>query len=430
MSRRKPDGTVEIHVPKEFTEDRPAVQFTTKTFDIPIEEHKIGSQLPKLGNKPSLQPGPKSFDQFNPIEDVPKALKDYIHSDRPILKLHVTSFTNSTLVTLIWPHVVAGGLGIKEIIGAWSKAVHGEPPALLGAREDVLEDVGTEKDAKVPYYLEGTEIKGFGFVRLVFNLLWSVLMQPTVESRAICLPREFVAQLRETCLQELRSVQEGPDKPFLSEGDVIESWGARFVAQTRGGEHSASIITSLDVQSRLTAPWRKDGVYVQNTAGCVCTSIAPDDLLRKPLGELAYVLRKDILTAATDEQMRAQLRIFRSLGHTKSISLCGKPDCHLMSCSNWTKFGIINVADFSPAIVPNTPSRSEGSTPPGKPAYLHCQAMGENKLLRNCFNIIGKDWEGNYWITAFFYPEDWAKLEAYMEETAQRIKNTKIPSSI
>ncbi|KAK5635439.1 hypothetical protein RRF57_011151 [Xylaria bambusicola] len=427
--RLRPDGTVEVHVPKEFTKDRPAVQFTSQKYDIPIEDHRIGSQLPKLGKASSSQPGPKSFDQFNPIEDVPETLKDYIHCDRPILRLHVTSFTNSTLVTLVWPHVIAGDLGIKEIIGAWSKALHGdeERPALLGTYEDVLKDAGAGEDEKIPYHLEGTEIKGWGFIKLVFNLVWSVFMNPTVESRSMCLPREFVVQLRETCMQELRLNYDGPDKSFLSEGDVIEAWGSRFVGQARGGERSGLIITSLDVQSRLTAPWRTDGVYVQNTAGCVFTSIPPDYLLRKPLGELAHLIRKSIHTAATDEQMRAQLRIFRTLGHTKSIPLYGDPNCHLMSCSNWTKFGIINAADSTPAIVPNTPSRSDGVTPVGKPAYLHCQALGKNKLLRNCFNVTGKDWDGNYWITVFFYPEDWAKLESYMEETVQRIKDTKMP---
>ncbi|KAI1277501.1 hypothetical protein F5Y07DRAFT_363156 [Xylaria sp. FL0933] len=424
--RLRPDGSLEIHVPKEFTEDRPAVQFTSRAFDVAIEDHEIGSQLPKLTGKPSFHPGPRSFDQFNPIPDMPEYLKDYIYSDRPILRLHVTTFTNSTLVTVICPHAVAGGLGIKEIIAAWSKALHGDEyiPALLGARNDVLEGVGTDEDNPVPYHLSSSIIKGWGVVKLMVGLLWSVFRHPQVESRAICLPRQFLVQLRESCLRELQAVHKGDDKPFLSEGDVLEAWGTRFVAKVRGGK-PALIITSLDIQSRLKAPWRSDGVYVQNTAGCVYTTIQPEVLFRRPLGELAHAIRQSIHQAATDEQIRAQLRIFRTLGHTKSIPLFGDPNGTLMSFSNWTKFGLFNVADFSPAIAPSSPTVSS-NTPVGKPTYMHCQALGENKFLRNCFNITGKDWDGNYWFTAFLYPEDWAKLEEYMDQTSQHISDTKI----
>ncbi|KAI0185005.1 hypothetical protein EV127DRAFT_213976 [Xylaria flabelliformis] len=421
--RLRPDGSVEIHVPREFTEDRPAVQFTSQSFDIPIEDHKLGSQLPKLTDTPSLHPGPRSFDSFNPIPDCPDKLRDYVYSDRPILRLHVTSFTNSTLVTLIWPHVVAGGLGVKEIISAWSKTLHSDDdiPALLGTDKDVLDGIGTDKDNPVPYHLGPSEIKGWGFVKFALRLVWEVLMHPQVESRAICLPRQFLSQLRESCLNELRAVHQGDSAPFLSEGDVLEAWGARFIAQARGGERPALIITSLDVQSRLGAPWGTDGIYVQNTAGCVYTTIEPEILLRRPLGELAHVIRQSIHKAATDEQIRAQLRIFRTLGHTGTIPIFGSPDSHLMSFSNWTKFNIFNAADFSPAILP-TASSVSNSTPIGKPTYMHCQALGENRLLRNCYNITGKDWDGNYWFTVFLYPEDWVKLERYIDQTCQHLK--------
>ncbi|KAI0905582.1 hypothetical protein F4823DRAFT_627725 [Ustulina deusta] len=425
--RIRSDGFLEIHVPREFTKDRPAVHFTSQAFDIPIEDHKLGSQLPKLTGGPSLQPGPRSFDHFNPIPDRPDTLRDYTDSDRPILRLHVTSFTNSTLITLVWPHAVAGGLGIKEVISAWSKALQRDAdiPALLGARHDVLDGVGTDKDNPAPYRLGPSEIKGWGFVKLALGLLWGVFRHPHVESRAICLPRHFLSQLRESCLRELRAVHGADAAPFLSENDVLEAWGSRFVARARGGERPALIITSLDVKSRLDAPWGTGGVYVQNTAGCVYTSVDAEVLLRRPLGELAHVIRQSIRDAATDEQIRAQLRIFRMLGHAKSIPLFGRPDSHLMSFSNWTKFGLFHVADFGAAVVPS--AEEDSSTPPiGKPAYMHCQALGENRLLRNCFNITGKDWDGNYWITAFLYPEDWAKLEEYMAQTCQRIKGPKI----
>ncbi|TLS27821.1 hypothetical protein PpBr36_02047 [Pyricularia pennisetigena] len=423
--RLRPDGSLEIHVPREFTEERPAFHFTSQTFDIAIEEHALDSQLPKLTDGPSLQPGPASFDRLNPIPDKPSKLDDYIYSDRPILRLHVTSFTNSSIVTLIWSHVVFGGGGMKQLIAAWSKVLHGrqEVPPLLGAHKDVLAHVGTNADAAAPFLLGPSEIKRWGLVKLVFGLLWELWRHPTVETRAMYLPRGFVSQLRQACLRELRAVYRQDPAAFISEGDVLEAWCSRFVARARGDEKPVLIMNAIDVRDRLTAPWGVGGVYVQNTAVCTWTSVTAEGLLRRPLGELAYTIRRSIQELATDEQLRAQLRIFRSLGHTKMIPLFGDPGSRVMNFSNFTKFDLFEVADLGPAVIsPSSPTRSDASAcPTGKPVYMHCGAVGDSWTLRNCFNITGKDWDGSYWITAHLYPEDWAKLEEYMQQTQQRI---------
>lgn len=422
----KPDGSLEIHVPREFTKERPALQFTSQAFDISIEEHELGSQLPKLTDGPSLQPGPTIFDQFNPIPDKPENLNDYIYSDRPILGLHITSFTNSSIVTLTWSHVAFGGSGLKELIAAWSKVLHGDEdvPPLLGTHEDVLADIGTDRDETAPFCLGLSEIKGWGFVKLVFGLLWELWRHPRVETRAMYLPRQFVSQLRQICLGDLRVVYREDPAAFISEGDVLEAWCSRFVAQARGDDKSALIMNALEIRDRLTAPWGTEGVYMQNTGACTWTSVKPETLLRRPLGELAYMIRRSIQELATDEQLRAQLRIFRSLGHTKMIPLFGDPNSRVMNFSNFTKFNLFEVADLSPAVV-STSSSTKSKTSPspiGKPVYMHCRAVAESRMLRNCFNITGKDWDGSYWITAHLYPEDWTKLEEYMRQAQQHIR--------
>lgn len=422
----KPDGSLEIHVPREFTEERPALRFTSQAFDIAIEEHELGGQLPKLTDGPSLQPGPTSFDQFNPIPDKPDKLDDYIYSDRPILGLHVTSFTNSSIVTLIWTHVAFGGRGMKELLSAWSRILHGgeDVPPLLGTHEDVLADIGTESDKIAPFRLVQSEIKGWGFVKIVFGLLWELWQHPRVETRAMYLPGQFVSQLRQTCLGDLRVVYREDPAAFISEGDVLEAWCSRFVAQARGDEKPALIMNALEIRDRLTAPWGTGGVYMQNTGACTWTSVEPETLLRRPLGELAYTIRRSIQELATDEQLRAQLRILRSLGHTKMIPLFGDPNARVMNFSSFAKFDLFEVADLSPAVISTSSSTKSGTSasPIGKPVYMHCGAVGENRMLRNCFNITGKDWDGSYWITAHLYPQDWAKLEEYMRQAEQHIR--------
>ncbi|KAF7551261.1 hypothetical protein G7Z17_g5138 [Cylindrodendrum hubeiense] len=207
--------------------------------------------------------------------------------------------------------------------------------------------------------------------------------------------------------------------PFLSDGDVLTAWASRFVAQSRGETRPALIFNPLDITSRLDVPF-ETGVYVQNMVGAMYTTVDAEVLLKASLGELAHAVRLSIQQQATDEQIRAQLRIFRKLGHEKSEPLYGDPGSQLVVFSNWTKFDLFNAVDFSPAVSKTSPI--DAGTPAGKPVYMHCQSLGENRFQRDCFAITGKDLSGNYWISAFLYPGDWEKLESYIEQTWQRIR--------
>ncbi|CAM6002877.1 unnamed protein product [Sphagnum balticum] len=419
--RMQPGGSLEIRVPKEFTQERPAVRFTNEVLDIDIEEHNLGRRFPKPTDGPSLQAGPTSFGQFNTTPDGPVTLQDYLCGDQAILGLHTTSFKNATLVAVVWPHAVAGALGVKEILSAWSKALQGEDniPPLLGAREDILDGVGTDIDRQVPYTPGSDQIKGWGFTKFFVRLLWTVLWRPRVESRTIFLPRQFVSQLRSTSIKEIEAVHEGLRDPFVSEGDVLTAWTSRFVAQARGGKRPGLIFNPLDITSRLRAPWQPGGSYVQNLAGAMYTTVGADVLVKKPLGELAYAVRQSIQQQATDEQIRAQMRIFRTLGHAKPEPLYGDPNSQLVAFSNWTKFDMFNAVDFS-SLVSTTSSPRVADSPLGRPVYMHCVSLGENRFQRDCFVITGKDLKGNYWITAFLYPSDWQDLEDYIQQTWER----------
>ena len=348
-------------------------------------------------------------------------MQDYLNGDHAILGLHVTSFKNATIVALVWPHAIAGALGIKEIFAAWSKALRGEEhvPPLLGARKDVLDILAEDTDPQVQYNPGSGEIKGFGFIRLFLRLIWTVLWRPKVDARVMFLPRQFVSQLRGASMKEIEAVHGGSDSPFLSEGDVLTAWTSRFVAQARGGKRPGLIFNPLDIMGRLSGPWKAGGTYVQNLAGAMYTTVTADELRTKPIGELAYAVRQSIKQQATDEQIRAQLRIFRTLGHKKAEPLYGNPDSQLIAYSNWTKFDIFNAVDFSPALS-SVSSLTAADTQPGKPVYMHCVSLGENRFQRDCFVIL-KDLHGNYWITAFLYPEDWQSLENYIKQTWQRI---------
>ncbi|KAK6821786.1 hypothetical protein PG995_008500 [Apiospora arundinis] len=457
--RKKRENCLELHVPKEFTEERPAVRFSAETFDISIAEHPLGSRLPRAasaavaaeGGDPSIHPGSLDFKQFGIVTGWCTKQDDYYSRDEPVLGLRVISFLDATIVSLTVPHVIAGALALQSIFRAWSAALRdgdadGDAPTtippLLGARQDVLDGIGEgeeENDQTAPYVMVPREMKGWGLIKFVFRLLWSVFWRPVIGSRSVCLPHQFVSRLRDQCIKEAEAAN-GNGKPvFLSDGDVLTAWTTSFVVRARGGTRPALITNAVDVVGRLKnlQPQQKDredeergkeGVYVQNLAIGLYTDVSLDLAMNRPLGEAAHAIRRSIQEQVTDEQLRAQMRMLKERGLGQRDALFGDPDAQFLINSNWTRFNMFNACDFSPAIVskPNKSSSAANgttpTTPPGKPVYMHCGTVEDSRFQRDCFVITGKDLLGNYWMTAFLYPEDFASFEAYIEQTWERIR--------
>jgi hypothetical protein len=360
-----------------------------------------------------MHPGAFHFRSFGARADAPNTLEDYLYSDEPQLALHVTSFSDETLVALLFPHTMTGALGLRDLVAAWSKVLAGREDmvsALEGAREDVLNSVGTDVDQDQELsVLAHKELKGFRLLRFILRFLWDVCRHPYIESRMICLPSKFVAKLRESALGDLSAESGDAEATFVSEGDVLTAWATRLIAKSRGGSRPATIYNAVDIRKgRVKAAWVPDGAYVQNLTLPSYTTISATDLLQAPLGKLAYMIREDLQRQATDPQLRTSMRRLRAKGRKYQGPLYGEPDSLLIIFSNWTKANFYEVIDFAPALVKS--SGAEG-TLQGKAVYMHSQPMVSSAWTRNVFNMVGKDLSGNHWITALLLPDDWQTLE-------------------
>ncbi|KAJ5974901.1 hypothetical protein N7481_008608 [Penicillium waksmanii] len=72
---------LEIHIPRAFTAERPAVYYTHQALDMNIEDHPLAKSLPKATEAPSIQPGPQVFRAFAACENAPEKLEDFIYQD-------------------------------------------------------------------------------------------------------------------------------------------------------------------------------------------------------------------------------------------------------------------------------------------------------------------------------------------------------------
>jgi len=400
---------LEIRAPQQFSEDRPAVHYSHKQFHTPIEDHPQAKRLPKATASPSVQAAPQDFRIFAARENAPSTLEDFLNSDTPLLSLHVTSFTDATLVGLLWPHTLMDAMGQMALLHGWSLVLAGrmsEIPALLGAREDAL------RAAVEDSLEEQREEFKLGAMRLTnapkFWFTWEPWWQQPVVTRTICLPERCVVKLRDHALADLTG---GEDTDvFVSEGDALVAWLTRAIFSSLPETRPVTVLNAVNVRSRLASLVEAPGVYVQNMAITGFTFLTVKSLSAS-LGHIALENRRCLNEQLRESQVLANLRERVQLWKSGSDPsfICSDPNAIPVFSSNWLKADFTKITNFSSAIVSGNGTGKPRSNPPGSIAFHHIEFIGPDAM--DAFTIMGKDHGDNYWITARLHAPAWAKLE-------------------
>lgn len=90
----------------------------------------------------------------------------------------------------------------------------------------------------------------------------------------------------------------------------------------------------------------------------------------------------------------------------------GSWDMDLVTYSNWTRAKLFDF-DFSAAAV-----GVDNVGRPVKPAYVQNNQFGLK--LPNAFPIMGKDGEGNYWLSGYLKKGQWGRIEAQLDTPGSR----------
>ncbi|KAH6890290.1 hypothetical protein B0T10DRAFT_560809 [Thelonectria olida] len=419
--RLNSEGKLELHVPKEFTPERPAVRFSRQPIDTLIDQHPLAGQLPKAtDNEPSMHLGPMTFRRFNARPDAPACLDDLLHSDEPQLSVHVTSFKNATLVALAWPHTMTGAIGLAALMNAWSLTLAGrgdEVSQLQGVWEDLLGEAETRSDPdQEPYLLASKEVKGLRLLRFGLNYWWKTVRAPKREHRVFYLPASFISQLHQRALDDLK--KSSGESPFISEGDVLCAWATRIVAKQRGKRRPILTLNIFDIQSRLKSVFKPEPAYVQNTSFRALSFFSAKEASDATFGETAYKFREAIAQQSTEQQILAQLRFSRAAEKAGRPLVFGEPNESLLLITNWTKANFYNVIDFAPAVVDSGACAEKRPVPKGKISFHHSETPAQNPTGNNVFGILGKDHKGNYWVCSSFLADSWAELEEEIKQSS------------
>lgn len=387
-----------------------------------IEDHPLGATLPKASEKARLHPAPEEFREFSAPQDAPETLQHYLAGDVPMLSLHVTSFKNSTLVGLTWPHSLMDVMGLQALLHAWSLVLAGrasEVPPMLGAQKDeMIAAAETSKDIEEEYVLKRQVMKTWFLVKVLVNYIWDIVWYRDMETRTMFLPKNAVADLRLQAQMELAAEDERPEKPFISEGDVLTAWTMRAVASALPRPRPITIVQALNARFRLRSLIDAPGVFVQNMVVAGFTFVEHSVSIG-PLGPIALLNRRHLEEQSTEAQILANIRQLRKQppGRVDPVSMiCGNPDALLMPYTNWTRADLVHATDFGAAVLREGESGSSRNNPSGTIVYHHAAAMRQGLMARNFIMILGKDHGGNYWITGRLLVPAWRNIEAEMEK--------------
>ncbi|ROW05775.1 hypothetical protein VMCG_05249 [Cytospora schulzeri] len=281
MVSRKPQGDLEIHVPKSYNSERPALRFSQVSFDTDLSEHPLASRLPSATDGPSIQTGGEEFRDLNTGDKLPSTIEDYTYSDEPPLALHVWSFKDAMIVSLNFPHALTDAIGLTALVKNWCKVLAGREEDVDALEEDDPFDSigasGDKDDAGEKYVLSDLKLKGCRFLQFALNFTLQVIFGPKMETRLIFLPQKSLRALRQRALDDLQhddpkqtdTSDSAYAKPYISDGDILSAWGARMIDLGLGKRKRAlTVMNVFDMRSRLGSLFDHSTAYVQN-AICV-----------------------------------------------------------------------------------------------------------------------------------------------------------------
>jgi hypothetical protein len=406
--------------------DRPPVFFTHQKLAVKIKEHPLAKNLPSATERPSIQAGPQNFRSFAMREDAPTTLSELVSNDRPQLSLHVTLFSDATLVGLSWPHTLMDAMGQQALLHAWSLVLagrHSEVPPLCGTREDALCAAVEASTKQEEYKLEQNRLRGWALLEFGFRYVWHLIWYRKAETHTIYLPRTTITDLNRQAQSDLLTEENGIGKAFISEGDVLTAWIARVIACSSPRPTPMTLFQVANARFRLPSLLQAQGVFVQNMAIPVCTFYSRK-ISTQSLGDVALQNRRQLAEHTSEAQVLASLRTLQREYQqgTRLPSLFGEANALMLPLTNWTRANLMNCADFSGAIA-NAKDMMQLEDPSlGKITYHHCELLQNPPMARNLIVVLGKDHSGGYWVTGMFLrPSMWVSIkESFIPYTSSK----------
>lgn len=430
-SEEQSKGQLEIHVPKQFTEEFPAFEYKhdTEFQDKTLNSHPVGRAFLGPTDQPSIQQLPETLRQFMAPEDFPDTVDGLVESDKPQVAITIVSFKDATLVSLAIPHTLGDIVTLVQMIHNWSLVVAGrvkEVPPCLDAHTDALEEVANDPaiPADVSCLMEKKRLGRLGVAKFIVRQLWE-RSQRNRQLRAVYIPKDayqrLISKVRADAQQQSSSESDEDKKKLkrevkLGEADIVTAWLTRIIASQEVGPRPVTILSLYNIRYQLKSLLQAKGMFAQIMVSITCATFPGDTAAKNTLAQNAQSYRQQVAEQSTPEQVVAYLRLVRRelKGGSPSLAIYGEADALLIFCNPLAKLNLMRMANFAPAVLPSGEETGEVKKRMNPPGTIVCNVFNplnwKDAGLDALFPL-GADHSGGNWIMAKMSPESWDTLE-------------------
>jgi len=229
----RPDGSLEYHIADTFEEEYVLFIWSSKEYDHSIDTLPSFPKATPAEKGATLLPSLSSIEKYLRPEDWPLERKDE-PPNAPLLYIHLSSFTDSTVIGVSLPHVASDQFGLANIMKAWLGVAKGEaPPPLVGYDKDILANGKAYKDYPKKEVVRKGRMRvrrRFEYPFVIMGFIPELIIHSKEIAHTLFLPLPLVASLRERCAKEL--MDKYSKDPGITNGDIITGLALKVISSS------------------------------------------------------------------------------------------------------------------------------------------------------------------------------------------------------
>ncbi|KAG6002306.1 hypothetical protein E4U21_003257 [Claviceps maximensis] len=394
LVKRRKDGYLEYHVPRTFDPGYRLFHWSAQQYDHSIDKTAAAIRSPPLDQGLQFLPAFSVVDSWFRPADWPYHRCDD-PPDSPLLYLHLSLFTDATVIATSIPHSVADQMGLANIINACLGLMRGrDPPPFVGydGGDDLLPGHGKAyRDYPRRDLLRKGKHRIYrpGEYSLVLIPLIPDLILHREEQHLLFLPLPLIRALRDKWSTSL--ADEHDDFSRLSDGDVITAIIAKLSRLHKKTPRTLALSQTGNLRRQVPklGPEQSAG-FIHNALRVSTARFRMDPTT--PARDMAYANRKAIERSLDPKEIELDMAVMREMVRIRQPSLICEPCERFYHVSNWC--AAWRDVDFSPA-VDKQKGRSGAET---KPRFCVLGQSGERGVPTRMSALIMSKTEEGYWV--------------------------------
>ncbi|KAF9766720.1 hypothetical protein IL306_000834 [Fusarium sp. DS 682] len=338
-------GQVEYHIPVAFDDNYELFRWSSASIGTTFQEASILKPT-SIGERQSTitcyPPIPELEAVWEP-SDWPVERK-YEENDCPLLLVHLTHYTDTTVIATNLPHAVSDNSGYATILKAWIDLVCGvEPPPFFEIPDGVLEGANmTRKElrkGKGDFRLQNKREK----IQQKMGFIPEVMKQRKEERRTLLLAGTLVEKLQSDMNKQVAE-RKDTSGIVITKNDVLVAILLKLSNLHRKSPKMVTLSAPVDIRGRHTA-LPKSERYIHNALSF--SSSRFPICKNTPLLEIAIQSRLAINRATQQSNIDRSLAVLREMAKSGISEHICEPFEISYATTNWSA-AWANI-DFSPA---------------------------------------------------------------------------------